>query len=294
MRNDKLSVSMPRIVAHRGASAIAPENTLAAFRLARTMGADAFELDCSLSADDCPRVLHDAEVNRTTSGKGRAHDLPLATLRTFDAGSWKDAVYHGERIPLLEEALALADEHFHVLIEIKAHDDEARLLQAIDTWAGDVPSLNEADLARLVRQVDAEAHPIAKLTRIVIDRVRTCKAERCAVIQSFSALACAIALHESPDIRTEFLGADHPVSRDRWEEYLRLGYLLGVAGFNISLDSVTPGRLAAFHAASRSVAVWTVDKEEDMRCLCRWGVDAIITNEPDVCRSVLQSMNLQE
>ena len=86
----------PVIFAHRGASAHAPENTLAAFELAYQQGADAIELDVKLSAEGIPVVIHDSTVDRTTNGSGRVADLELATLQKLDAGD-------GQRIPTLDE-----------------------------------------------------------------------------------------------------------------------------------------------------------------------------------------------
>lgn len=85
-------------IAHRGASAYAPENTLAAFRLAAELGADMVEMDVRVSADGVPVVIHDPSVDRTTDGKGLVRDLTLSQLRRLDAGQ-------GERIPTLEEAI---------------------------------------------------------------------------------------------------------------------------------------------------------------------------------------------
>src|SRR5690606_19888430 len=77
------------VIAHRGASAYAPENTIAAFRLAKESGADWFELDCHLSADGHPVVIHDATVDRTTNGQGYVREMSLYDLQNLDAGSWK-------------------------------------------------------------------------------------------------------------------------------------------------------------------------------------------------------------
>jgi glycerophosphoryl diester phosphodiesterase len=93
----------PVICAHRGASAAAPENTVAAFRLAGGLGADMFELDVSLTKDGAPVIMHDTSVDRTTDGKGNVADLTLAEIRRLDAGSWKDAKYKGELVPTLED-----------------------------------------------------------------------------------------------------------------------------------------------------------------------------------------------
>jgi len=93
------------VIGHRGASGHAPENTLAAFRKAVSLGAAFIETDLQLSRDAHFVAIHDATVNRTTNGKGTVHDLTLAELRQLDAGSWFGSELAGERIPTLEEIL---------------------------------------------------------------------------------------------------------------------------------------------------------------------------------------------
>lgn len=99
------------VIAHRGASGHAPENTLAAFRKAVSLGAAFIETDLQLSRDARFVAIHDATVDRTTSGKGPVHDLTLAELRQLDAGSWFGSEFAGERIPTLEEIFAFSKKH---------------------------------------------------------------------------------------------------------------------------------------------------------------------------------------
>ena len=93
------------VIAHRGASGHAPENTLAAFKRAVALGATFIETDLHLSRDAHFVAIHDDTVNRTTNGQGKVHDLTLADLRRLDAGSWFGSEFAGERIPTLEEIL---------------------------------------------------------------------------------------------------------------------------------------------------------------------------------------------
>ncbi|MBL8830698.1 MAG: glycerophosphodiester phosphodiesterase [Planctomycetaceae bacterium] len=113
------SVAAVEIIAHRGASKDAPENTLAAFRLGWEQQADANELDLYLTRDGRPVVIHDATTRRTTGVFGYVNELRLAELKAFDAGSWKDEQFAGEPIPSLDEALALTPAGKRWLIEIK-------------------------------------------------------------------------------------------------------------------------------------------------------------------------------
>jgi glycerophosphoryl diester phosphodiesterase len=93
------------VIAHRGASGHAPENTLAAFKEAVALGATFIETDLQLTRDARFVAIHDDTVNRTTNGQGAVHDLTLAELRKLDAGSWFGSEFAGERIPTLEEIL---------------------------------------------------------------------------------------------------------------------------------------------------------------------------------------------
>lgn len=99
------------LIAHRGASGYAPENTLAAFRKAVAMGLGFIETDLQLSRDARFVAIHDDTVNRTTNGQGTVHDMTLADLRRLDAGSWFGSEFAGERIPTLEEILDFARKH---------------------------------------------------------------------------------------------------------------------------------------------------------------------------------------
>ncbi len=106
-------------VAHRGASADAPENTVAAFDEAVRQGAVAIEFDLRLSADGEMVVIHDETVDRTTSGQGRVAALDLLDLRRLDAGSWMHRRFAGIRIPTLDEALLAIGPHARPVIELK-------------------------------------------------------------------------------------------------------------------------------------------------------------------------------
>lgn len=110
----------PRWIAHRGAGKLAPENTLAAFRLGASYGYRMFECDIKLSADDVPFLLHDTTLERTTDGRGDARTLPWSALATLDAGSWHSAAFAREPLPDLETiARFCIHGHYFLNIEIK-------------------------------------------------------------------------------------------------------------------------------------------------------------------------------
>jgi glycerophosphoryl diester phosphodiesterase len=109
-----------RILAHRGFSAAAPENTLAAFRSAIEAGADGFELDVHMTKDGELVVIHDETVDRTTNGTGWIKDLTLVEIKRLDAGSWYSSQFTDERIPTLREVLDLIKDSNHTVnIELK-------------------------------------------------------------------------------------------------------------------------------------------------------------------------------
>ena len=110
----------PRWIAHRGAGKLAPENTLAAFRLGASFGYRAFECDVKLSRDGVPFLLHDATLERTTDGAGTAGDRPWSELSALDAGRWHGPAFAGEPLPRLDGIARFVIDHDSVLdIEIK-------------------------------------------------------------------------------------------------------------------------------------------------------------------------------
>jgi glycerophosphoryl diester phosphodiesterase len=109
----------PEIIAHRGESSLAPENTLAAVELAWKQGADAVEIDCHSTADGHLVVCHDSNTERTTGKKLVIGQSTLAELRALDAGTWKGATWAGQKIPLLKEVLDTVPENRRLFVEVK-------------------------------------------------------------------------------------------------------------------------------------------------------------------------------
>jgi len=133
----------PQWVAHRGAGKLAPENTMAAFRLGARHGYRMFECDAKLSADGVPFLMHDATLERTTNGKGTGGDLPWGELAQLDAGSWHSRAYAGEPLPTLENLARFCLTNGHFLnIEIKPtpgieqHTGQVVAREAARLWSG--------------------------------------------------------------------------------------------------------------------------------------------------------------
>ncbi|MBI4562312.1 MAG: glycerophosphodiester phosphodiesterase [Candidatus Rokubacteria bacterium] len=113
----------PLVVAHRGASAYAPENTIAAFELAIAQGADVLEFDVHLSRDDQPVVIHDFTLDRTTNGRGPVRELTVQELKRLDAGGWFHRKYAGQQIQTLHEILERFRGRVRFGVELKAGSD---------------------------------------------------------------------------------------------------------------------------------------------------------------------------
>jgi glycerophosphoryl diester phosphodiesterase len=131
---DRRPRSTEEVQAHRGASAVAPENTIAGFRAARDQGATWVELDVALLADGTPVVIHDVTLDRTTTGKGSVGDIVAADLAGLDAGGWFGPQFRGEKLSTLPEILvALGELGLNVNVEIKQHAHHKSLTQLAET-----------------------------------------------------------------------------------------------------------------------------------------------------------------
>lgn len=131
-------IAQPEIIAHRGASYLAPENTVAAAKLAWELGADAVEVDVHLSKDNRVMVIHDKDTKRTCSGNKNltVKDSPSTLLRDLDAGIWKDEKFNGEKIPFLEEVIETVPEGKTLVVEIKCGSEVLPHLKRAVTSSG--------------------------------------------------------------------------------------------------------------------------------------------------------------
>ena len=274
---------MVDIIAHRGASAYAPENTLAAFSLAADMGAHWFELDCTLTKDGEVIVIHDDTIRRTTGAEGVVAEMTLAELKRYDAGTWFDPKFAEQRLPTLGEALDLAKERrIGVYIEIKDSENNRSLNSQLSDLVREGERLLPNHAEKMMAAIEASGSRNLELTRKSISLIRARDMQRHVVIQSFSAIVCAVALIEAPDIRTELLASSSDNDPLQWNRYLQWLKLLDPAGFNINKKDFTEGLVRDLHAKGKTIAVYTVNDPDEMRELIRAGVDALITDRPDV------------
>ncbi|WP_104201706.1 glycerophosphodiester phosphodiesterase family protein [Billgrantia saliphila] len=187
------AIALPRLIAHRGLSAHAPENTLAAVRAAHEAGCQWVELDVQLLGDGTPVIWHDASVQRCSDGKGRLATLDLATARRLDVGSWFGDAFRGERMATLNDMLDLLDHlTMGVNMELKVERNRSgtelaevvvpRLLEALSTERLVVSSFDPLALRHARAIADASLLPIGLLTESVPQKWQP----HCEALEAFS------------------------------------------------------------------------------------------------------------
>ncbi|MEJ3743502.1 glycerophosphodiester phosphodiesterase family protein [Actinomycetes bacterium KLBMP 9797] len=238
---------MPSVVAHRGYSAVAPENTLAAVAAALASGADYVEIDVHSTADGVPVVLHDDTVDRTTDGTGAVAALPATYVTGLDAGTWHSPGYAGQRVPTLDQVLDLmAGSTAGLLLEVKG--------------------------PRTGSEVAAIVAAVAR--HRCTDRT---------ILQSFDEQVLRDARSSAPELRRALLRDDldaDPVAAARSVGAVSYHpYLPALLA--------RPETVAELNAAGLGVMVFTVDDPADWATLVALGVDAIITNRPAALHTYL-------
>lgn len=187
------AIALPRLIAHRGLSAHAPENTLAAVRAAHAAGFDWVELDVQLLGDGTPVIWHDAGVRRCSDGRGRLAELDLVRARRLDAGSWFGDAFRGERMATLDEMLTLLEEfEMGVNLELKVNrgrDPRALVetvlppvLEALPAARRLVSSFNDTALV-LAR---ARAGPESLALGVLFEGISRDWRSRCKPVQAYS------------------------------------------------------------------------------------------------------------
>jgi glycerophosphoryl diester phosphodiesterase len=244
----------PRVVAHRGASAAAPENTLAAFRRAWALGCEAVELDVHLSADGHVVVHHDQDLLRTAGVARLVRECTLAELRALEVGSWKRADFLGEPIPTLAEVFAAAPSGSTIFVEVKAPPSAT-------------PAIGEA-LAAL-----RDAHPAVTLG-----------------LQSFDVGALVQLVARLPGAAA-FWTVGAPKQDDVVFPYppviLERARALGLAGVALDARGTTDGLLDEAAASGVLVDLWTVNEAAALAAwLSRAEVRWVETDHPDLAAPV--------
>jgi glycerophosphoryl diester phosphodiesterase len=234
----------PLILCHRGAKNYAPENTIAAFKLALELGADGFELDTQLTSDGHVVVYHDRTVDRTTNGHGKPFQLSLAELRELDAGSFFSKKFRGEKIPTLDEVFETIGKRAIINVELKNFST-----------------------------------PFDNLAEKVCEVVRRHTMQKNVLFSSFLPWNLWKAARILPEVPCGLITA----KGWRGELVRSFGFYFGnYDALHPFLGSVTPQQVHRVHKLKRKINVWVVNQEDDLQRLLKWGVDGFLTDEPQL------------
>lgn len=257
---DRLAGKEFQVIAHKGASGLAPENTMAAFKKALELGVDQIELDVRHTSDEEIIVFHDQRLDRIakdTLGNpvtGDVHDYTLEEIKQFDVGSWFDSQYKNERIPTLKEVLDFIDGRVNVLIEIKHMDHP-----------------HYHDFAE-------------KLVDVVLKEEN---GEDWIILQSYEPKYLDEVHELDPYIQTKALivGEDSaPLLAFYIETRIHMGRAKEsnrMKAINPQWETLSPRRVFQMHAKGYEVHAYPVNEREDMIKMLNAGVDGIITDFPD-------------
>lgn len=243
MSAETMSWPYPRWIAHRGAGTLAPENTLAAFRVGASHGYRAFECDVKLSADGVPFLLHDDTLDRTTPARGVAGARAWSELSRTDAGAWHSRGYAGEPIPSLDAVARFCLRNgFMLNLEIKP-------TMGTDAETGSVVAHHAAHL-----WADEAVKPL---------------------LSSFQPDALAAAQRAEPALPRALL---LDTLRPGWfDEAMALGCVAVVTNYTLADDAL----LARVHGAGMKALCYTVNDPATAQRLVRAGIDGLITDAVD-------------
>jgi glycerophosphoryl diester phosphodiesterase len=237
-------VELPLLIAHRGESADAPENTLAAVELAWRRGAAAVEIDVRVTADDRVLVIHDADTERVTGVSRVVAESRAADLTCLDAGTRHGPAFAGEPIPLFTDVLGTVPPGGRLFVEIKPGPEA---------------------VGAVTRDVQASG--------LGTDQV---------VFIAFNADVVAAVKKRLPAYPAYWLLSRTRADDGRWAPGLAdtLAHLaaIGADGLDVAAGGVDRDFVERFRATGLGLYVWTVDEPTLADRLCRWGVDGITTN----------------
>jgi glycerophosphoryl diester phosphodiesterase len=238
------------VIAHRGFSGTAPENTRIAFKKALDLGVDMIELDVHLSKEGEVVVIHDDTLNRTTNGKGKVAEYTLKELKQLDAGSSSSPPYSGETIPALKEVLQLVESRVPLIIELKK--GEMGLLTLIDLADR---AFREVEKSGMLNQV-----LFASFEHSAIERIR----------------------ERNPHVPVAF------ISGKDWNFPSEMTGGNPIPILSCRARVLNPSNISRAHKQGIKVFAWTLNTEEEMERFVKMGVDGIITDYPDRLIKILQ------
>lgn len=239
-------MAFPRIFAHRGASSLAPENTIASFAKAAEIGARWFEFDVDVIGDGSLIVIHDDKLQRTTTGKGGYYNLSFSDIRKLDAGKWFSDTYRFERIPEVADVISFANSaHMGMNLEIKP------------CFGG--TELREKLIENLAVAVDSVAN---------IDHF---------IVSSFDHEALARFHAMRPNIKLGWLFDRENQPGPTWQQGADL---LECTAIHPDVNGLTPKEVKEMRDAGFDVNAWTVNDVDQAQELASWGVTGVFTDRP--------------
>ncbi|MCM3046768.1 glycerophosphodiester phosphodiesterase [Bacillus altitudinis] len=229
------------IIAHRGSSSAAPENTIAAFDVAVEQGADYIELDVQMTMDQHVVVIHDDTVERTTNGNGLVKSYTLDQLKKLDAGSWFDQQYTNERIPTLQEILERYSQRIGILIEIKHPKRQIGIEKAV---------------ARIINRFAYSRHII---------------------IQSFDVHALQRIKALAPSLRTALIIKPDAfkLTKRKLTTYSSFANCL-----NMKKTMINRWWIDRIHTFEMDVFIWTVKDQKTADRIKKYPIDGVVTDNP--------------
>ncbi|GGE51498.1 glycerophosphoryl diester phosphodiesterase [Pullulanibacillus camelliae] len=246
------------VIAHRGASGYAPEHTLAAYDLAKKQGADYIEIDLQMTKDGQLIAMHDDTVNRTTNGTGKVKALTLKQIKQLDAGAWFNhaypnrakAKYIGLKVPTLDEILNHFGHHMRYYIETKKPYEYREMNQQL--------------LITLKKH-----HLIGKGSK-----------RGQVIIESFDADSLKTVHKQYPNVETIQLGDANKMNLSEIKHY--------AVGVGPNVETLRAAFIKKAHKEGLLVHAWTINDEQTMKDMERWGADAFFTNYDDKALTVLK------
>jgi glycerophosphoryl diester phosphodiesterase len=248
-----LILPKPVIFAHRGASSHAPENTLAAFRLAAEQGAAAIELDVQLTADQEVVVFHDSTLSRTTDGHGKVSDFKLTELQRLNAGINYGPAFQNERIPTLRDVFENLPETLFINIELKN----------LSTICDSLP----VKTANLIKKFQAQQRVL---------------------ISSFNPIALHSFRRQIPEVpRGQLLYNQLTI---KFHELLPI-LTSGIQSIHLPYRALTRNVVRTFHDRDLKVFVYTLNHPQDIIDAIEAGVDGFFTDDPGIASQLFNKIN---
>lgn len=264
------------IVAHRGASIEAPENTLASVELAWQLNADAVEIDVQLTRDGKLAVIHDATLLRTADIDRNVSHVDMSELRSIDVGSWKDECWRGETIPELPNILATIPNGRRLFVELKGGDDAATHPAMISALQRDLAETKSAPESIVLISFYPALLRAAKLALPEFDALLVVQQEP---------------VSEGAEATSEYAAETSTTQWDPpFDEIINVAVSSGFNGVDLSnTTAVTAESITEIRQANLASCIWTVNSVDDARRLIAAGVNSLTTDDPRTLIEALRS-----